>query len=293
MKMQQVYRVSLLGAASSLVLAGFPALAQDKAGVAGAVKRPTQQISFRTPQATVGRAVASGDEIFLGDRIITGPEGSLQIMLLDSTAFTIGSNASMVIDQFVYDPRTGGGRIAASLVRGSFRVMSGRVARQQGEGITLKTSFATIGVRGSIVGVAAAATQICTALLGVGPFNSADRPPSLLSVTNNIGQSADIARAGWGCCVSQGNPVCVPQPFTLAQLQQLFGGPGGDLRSVGVAEMQDLTGQDLADALKAMQDQNLDVSSEAYINIMQSRLRDIVKRSKPSVGYGGGESPYN
>ncbi len=278
MTMQRLYRVSLLGVATSLVLAAFPALAQDKAGVAGAVKRPVQQITFRTPQATVGRAVASGDEIFLGDRIVTGPQGSLQIALLDGTAFTIGSNAAMVIDQFVYNPQTGGGKIAASLLRGSFRMMSGRVARQDGEGVTLKTNFATIGVRGSVVGVSTGGDQLCVALLGVGPFNNVDRPPSLLTVTNNQGHSADIARPGWGCCISTATPACMPQQFTLAQIPQLFGGPG-NLPDGGNYKI--LTGQDLADALKALEDQNLDLAGDAYINIIQDRLKDIIRRGQP------------
>src|SRR5262249_57735408 len=109
--------LTLLGAASALAINAGTAPAQTgaKAGVAAAVKGPVQQVSFRTPAATVGRNVASGDEIFLGDRIVTGPAGGLQIMLLDGTTFSVGPNSSMVIDEFVYNPATGTGKITASL----------------------------------------------------------------------------------------------------------------------------------------------------------------------------------
>ena len=123
MKKRTKVPLTVLGAASALALGagGAPAQQQTgtKAGVAAAVKGAVQQVSFRSPAANVGRNVASGDEIFLGDRIVTGPGGGLQIMLLDGTTFSIGPNSSMVIDEFVYNPATGAGKITASVTRGT------------------------------------------------------------------------------------------------------------------------------------------------------------------------------
>ena len=102
MKKKAIVPMAVLGAASALALGVNDAPAQQagtKAGVAAAVRGPVQQVSFRTPSATVGRNVSSGDEIFLGDRIVTGPAGGLQVMLLDGTTFSIGPNSSMVIDE--------------------------------------------------------------------------------------------------------------------------------------------------------------------------------------------------
>lgn len=251
MSKDRLYRLGALGMASSVVLAGFPALAQvgEKAGVAGGVKGSVQQVSHRTPQANIGRAVASGDEIFLGDRIITGPQGSVQVMLLDGTTFTIGPNAAMTIDEFVYKPGTTGGSLKANLLRGSFRVITGKVGKQEGEGVSLKTPLATIGVRGSIVGVSVAGGQVCAVLMGVGPFNSVDRPPSDINVNTNAGASGDTSRAGYGCCITTQTPQCEMRPFSLQELQNLFGPVTGDLRQTTVLDIENLSGQDIANAL--------------------------------------------
>lgn len=144
--------LTVLGAASAIALGvnDAPAQTGTKAGVAAAVRGPVQQVSFRTPQATVGRNVGSGDEIFLGDRIVTGPAGGLQIMLLDGTTFSVGPNSSMVIDEFVYNPATGTGKLTASVARGTLRLISGRLARQDGDAIKIKLPVATVGVRGTM-----------------------------------------------------------------------------------------------------------------------------------------------
>jgi hypothetical protein len=89
---------------------GQPAVTQSagtvQAGVASAVRGDVRLVALASQPAvagaSVGRVVSSGDRIFLGDKIETGPQAGLQIMLLDETIFTIGPNAAMVIDKFVY-----------------------------------------------------------------------------------------------------------------------------------------------------------------------------------------------
>ncbi len=180
------------------VLAGEPptAAAQtgQQAGVAGAVLGKVSQISYQNPKSTVGRTVGSGDVIRLGDRIVTGPRGRLQILLLDQSTFTIGPNASMVIDSFVYDPKSGNGRMGATITRGVFRFVSGRISRTNPQGVNIKTPVATIGVRGTTVvgqvgGTIGGATGLAGrfALTGVGPLNNTQFGKSWLIVGGPAG----------------------------------------------------------------------------------------------------------
>jgi hypothetical protein len=245
--------LTLLSAASALALNAGVADAQTgtKAGVAAAVRGPVQQVSFRTPQANVGRNVGSGDEIFLGDRIVTGPNAGLQIMLLDGTTFSVGPNSSMVIDEFVYNPANGTGKIAASVTRGTLRLISGRIARQEGENIKIKLPTATVGVRGSMVVFSGGPNGFFIGLFGVGPNNTGDRPQSLVSVLIN-GTLYEIFRAGWGCTISPSDPTCTPQPVGPEFIQQLLGQIGGQLRFVDLTEFERLTGLTIAEALKLM-----------------------------------------
>jgi hypothetical protein len=255
MKKRTKVPLTVLGAASALALGagGAPAQQQTgtKAGVAAAVKGAVQQVSFRSPAANVGRNVASGDEIFLGDRIVTGPGGGLQIMLLDGTTFSIGPNSSMVIDEFVYNPATGAGKITASVTRGTLRLISGRIARQEQEAIQIKLPVATVGIRGSLVVFSGGPNGFFIGLFGVGPDNSADRPQSLVTVLIN-GTLYEIFRTGWGCSITPSNPTCNPQPVGPEFLQQLLGQIGGQLRFIDLTEFERLTGLDLVSALQLM-----------------------------------------
>ena len=222
-----------------------------KAGVAAAVRGPVQQISFRTPQASVGRDVAGGAEIFLGDRIVTGPGGGLQILLLDGTTFSVGPNSSMVIDEFVYNPATGTGKLTASLTRGTLRVISGRLARQEQEAIRVRLPMATVGVRGTMVVFSGGPNGFFIGLFGIGANNSADRPQSMVFVYNNGGGNG-INRTGFGCTITPASPVCNAKQVGPEFLHALLGQIGGEVRYVSLQEFERLTGLDLAAALQLM-----------------------------------------
>lgn len=242
-----------LSAALAFVLGPVAAEAQvgTKAGVAAAVRGPVQQISYRTPQANVGRNLAGGQEIFLGDRIVTGPGGGLQILLLDGTTFSVGPNSSMVIDEFVYNPATGTGRLTASVARGTLRVISGRLARQDQEAVRVRLPNATVGVRGTMALFACGPGGCFVGLFGVGADNSVNRPQSYLFVYNN-GGGTGIYRTGFGCTVTPANPVCNPQPVGPEFLSALLGQIGGQLRQVSLEEFERLTGLDLVAALRLL-----------------------------------------
>ena len=53
-----------------------------------------------------------------------GPAAGLQIMLLDGTTFSVGPNSSMVIDEFVFDPSSGTGKLTASISKSNCMVMT-------------------------------------------------------------------------------------------------------------------------------------------------------------------------
>ncbi len=93
--------------------------------------------------------ISSGTPVYLGQRIVTGEDGHLQILLKDETAFTIGDNSDMVLDEFVYDPSTKLGKVAASIVKGTFRFVTGKIAHNDPDQIRVKMAVGTIGIRGT------------------------------------------------------------------------------------------------------------------------------------------------
>jgi hypothetical protein len=78
----------LLVATTALTPLGYalPALAQgQQAGVSAGVRGEVQLASAGSAAGVVGRQVKSGEAIYLGDRIRSGPSAGMQIMLLDET----------------------------------------------------------------------------------------------------------------------------------------------------------------------------------------------------------------
>lgn len=139
-----------LSALLTIVVAVAPAAAQaggasligNAAAVRGAVKAASV--------GAVGRVISSGKPLFLNDHVTTDAGGRLQILLLDETVFTLGPNSDMVLDTFVYDPASNAGKVNATIAKGTFRFVTGKVARKDPSKMKVKLAVGTIGVRGSI-----------------------------------------------------------------------------------------------------------------------------------------------
>ncbi len=159
------------------------ATGMERVGNAAAV-RGIVQLAAISGVREIGKKVASGEPIFLGDRVTTGPEGRLQIMLLDETVFTIGPKAAIVIDEFVYDPKTSKGKVAASVLKGTFRFVTGKVSKRDPSKMVVKLPVGSIGVRGTSVagGVSITTTSAFTSIgtasfpLLANPFASGSGP---------------------------------------------------------------------------------------------------------------------
>ena len=202
-----------------LLLTAFPAAALQ-AGVAAAVRGKV--LMDRAPE--VGIAVQSGDPIHLGDVIRTDSVGGLQILLLDETVFTLGPDSEMTIDEFVYDPNANGGRIDASLAKGVFRFVTGKVARDEPENVNLRLPEGSIGVRGTIAAIRVGATGSVVALLGPGPFNDADERVGGLHV-RTPGGSEDLVTPGFGVRLIGAGPPSAPFHVDVADLGFLSAPP--------------------------------------------------------------------
>lgn len=135
-------RVVLIAAA---LLAALPAQAQQAVGVASAVQN---DVRLRKPGGPIPRPVQLRQRIALADQIQTGAKSQLQMLLLDRSIFTIGPNARLTIDRYVYDPNRNSRSMGATVSRGAFRFMSGR--RTTGSS-SINTPVAAIGIRGTIV----------------------------------------------------------------------------------------------------------------------------------------------
>ncbi len=191
-----------------------------QAGVSAAVRGVVQLARGDT---VVGRQIDSGDPIYLQDEIRSGADSGMQILLLDETVFTIGPNSEMTIDEFVFDPATGAGQVAATVAKGVFRFVTGKVAQNDPDNMAVKTPLGTIGIRGTIGGgtVSLARTEIV--LLGPGLNNNTPERSGAIIVSNGQG-AVTIERTGYGTVLLPESPPTPPAPSGAAFLQGLRSG---------------------------------------------------------------------
>jgi hypothetical protein len=142
-----------LSAAMSLLLAAVSASAQVpastllKIGTAAAVAGSVKAVSAGS---VAGHVISSGKPLYTNDHVTTDAAGRLQVLLIDETIFTLGPNSDMVLDDFVYDPKTSAGKITATIAKGAFRFVTGKIAQRDPSKLKIKVAVGTIGVRGSI-----------------------------------------------------------------------------------------------------------------------------------------------
>lgn len=92
-----------------------------------------------------------GENIVHKYRVTTTASGSVQLIFVDRSTFSIGPNSNLVIDEFVYDPKANVGKMSATLSKGVMRFVGGQASHTGGA--TISTPATTLGIRGGIVTV--------------------------------------------------------------------------------------------------------------------------------------------
>lgn len=140
-------RLRLISLACAMPLAGA-ALASGGPQVVGIAAALRNEVAISSGGVAQMRPAVLRERVALADRVQTGQRSQLQLMLLDRTTFTVGANARLTIDRFVYDPARGG-NFDASVAKGAFRFLSGRRASPGSSSI--RTPIAVIGIRGTVI----------------------------------------------------------------------------------------------------------------------------------------------
>jgi hypothetical protein len=86
--------------------------------------------------------------IEMNDTIITA-KSKTQLTFQDDTTVKITEQSKLVVDDFVYDPKNGSGKLAMKVVLGTARYASGQIAKSTPQNVSVKTPTANIAVRGT------------------------------------------------------------------------------------------------------------------------------------------------
>ena len=104
-----------------------------------------------------GQALATnvGMRVQAGDIVRTGGDASVGITMIDDTLLSAGPNSVLTLERLEYQPTTHTGRLDTTLATGTLAVVSGRIAKQSPDAMTVRTPFAILGVRGTEFAVSA------------------------------------------------------------------------------------------------------------------------------------------
>ena len=96
-----------------------------------------------------GQPAAVGSPVHTNDTVSTGAKGRLQVTFRDQTNLTLGENASVVIDRYLFDPDASIGEATLNTTKGAFRLATGRLNEMTKKNITVSSPFAAMAVRGT------------------------------------------------------------------------------------------------------------------------------------------------
>ncbi len=86
--------------------------------------------------------------IEMNDTVSTA-KAKAELTFEDATKVKLTEHSKMIIDDFVYDPKKGSGKLAINMALGTARYASGQIAKNNPQQVAIKTPTASIAVRGT------------------------------------------------------------------------------------------------------------------------------------------------
>ena len=124
------------------------------AALAGPAQADVGQVKIVKGQVSVerqGRMLPAQVGLLLqaADVLKTGADGSVGVTMRDNSLLSAGPNSILSLARFEFDPTTSAGRFETALQRGTLSVVTGRIAKQSPEAMTVRTPAAVLAVRGT------------------------------------------------------------------------------------------------------------------------------------------------
>ncbi len=176
------------------------------------------------------RVLRVGVDVQANETITTKTGDRAHLMFLDGTSLTVGPDANLVIDRFVYDPQSKTGDLAITASKGVFRLVGGEISKTSA--VVVNTPSDTIGIRGGI------------AMLDVNQAKT--RSIFIFGFSMTVGANGrieTITRPGTEVTTSFGGLPGQPALLTRGQLNTLLGQLEGIKKSGGQGGNADQSAQ--------------------------------------------------
>ena len=189
--------------------------------------------------------LGEGDPVFQGDVIETDAKGTINIVFIDDSTFAMDEDGRMVLDELIFDPTTGDGTSAFSVVQGVFSFVSGEIAEAGPDAMVVNTPVATIGIRGTQVAIRVDPDGATVVTL----LAEADGTVGEVAVTNTAGtQVLNIVNQTTTVATAFTAPT-PPEVLTLGQLESLFGVRFAELTELDFGAPSEAEGEEEASVL--------------------------------------------
>ena len=119
--------LAMLLAACAGASAAARADTAEKVGVNAAVNTNANG----TPPSGVTKRLVIGEDIVHNERVTTDANGQTQILFIDGSSVSVGPNSDLTIDEFVFDPKTGAGKMTLTDLQGALRFVGGKLSKQE------------------------------------------------------------------------------------------------------------------------------------------------------------------
>jgi hypothetical protein len=94
-----------------------------------------------------GGAAAVGTPVRLNDRLRTGANARLQVTFNDSSSLTLGENANVVVDRYVFNPAKSSADVVLNATQGALRFAGGKIEQMHKKNIIVNTPNAALAVK--------------------------------------------------------------------------------------------------------------------------------------------------
>ena len=137
--------------------------------------------------------------------------GKVGITFADDTKVQINENSRLVIDDFVYDPKSKTGKLALNMAAGTVRYASGAIAHSNPAKVSINTPTATIAVRGT--DFTATVDELGTSTVILLPSCPTDRS------TRTINDIESNCKTGEIVVITDAGFVTLNQPFQATRVE--------------------------------------------------------------------------
>ena len=143
MKLTRRSVLAASAAAAGMGVGGVVRAAEGEDGVGGV--EDIVNFAWSTISPDPKDEIEFEDTVYMNEIVETGDESALVIKFADGSKLTLGENAKLVIDKYVFNPG-GDSNQTLTLAKGAFRFISGSMPKNQ---VQIKTPTVTIGIRGT------------------------------------------------------------------------------------------------------------------------------------------------